>query len=302
MSYFMPCGFPLNSIPDTCQGRMLQKLVNFYVKDKRVEAIVVRGSFSKGASDEYSDIDILLIAKDNFYIGFIGGLGKYFPKDIVSFTEEGWHDTNVPDFGGIGFVFLTKHEDKIIQLDIYVLPEENAKKILNFEDKIVIFKRGELKHRRDLDLSNHRFRGSLAELASLFSQDFQMFFDGILHFVMLAKYICRRDPFLACKYWYLLHSKILYLTRTILESTTTGFMFYDVDRHLSRYNFEKLQAFRDSLENFQGYYDFDCLLVFYDIFVEIVRERLEHIYKQNESLTTEVRKHLTDLKNKLIQP
>ena len=210
-------------------------------------------------------------------------------------TKYGWVDTNVPNFGGMGYVYLVKYKGLLIQLDVYLLPEKNSKKILDFNDKKVIFTKGTLNYVTDLDVNNHNYTHEIKKLINTYPEDFQLFFDTLLHFEMLAKYICRKNVYLAYKYWYLLNGKILLLIRTILEPKTGAFMFYDVSRQLDKYHYKELAKYETHLRKMKGSFDKKSLLKLFKLFVRLIKSNYPSIYVENNLLVKEVNNYIYEI-------
>jgi len=266
-----------------------------FSENEKIKALIVRGSIAKGLSDEYSDVDFLLIAKNECFFEIVVNLKKYFPNDIRLLTDKGWIDTNVPNFGGIGFVYLVKFEGVLMQLDVYLLPEENAEKIVTFKDKKFLILKKPLNYGKRLNLDSHRYSDKINKLIGKHPDDFQLFFDVLLHFEMLSKYICRENVFLAYKYWYLLNSKIILFIRTILEPETKDFLFYDVSRQLEKYHFKELYEFEKHLKTIAGLFDYGSLMALFKMFTKLMKKHYSQLYKENLGLIREVKSYMVEI-------
>lgn len=279
----------------TKQLKLLDELIKYLSDNEMIHSVIVRGSISKGLSDKYSDIDLLLITKNEYFGDFIQNVYDLINKKVPILTESGWIDTNVPNFGGIGYVFLVEYENEIIQLDLYTLPEENAKRIWEFEDKIVIQTQDSINFKTNIDLENNRFTEIISNIELGHSPDFQDFFDILLHFEMLSKYLCRKNVYLSCKYWHLLHSKMLKIIRKYLDRKTADFMFYDVERHLSSYESSFLEKFETHLKEFKGFFDFDSFLNLYEQFTDMCKTIYPDIYNDNKKLLKDLRSYIVKI-------
>lgn len=283
------------------QIQLLEELVTVFSNTDTIHSVVVRGSISKGLSDKYSDVDLLLITDNDDFINTVKGLPSILGKHVNLITPNGWIDTNVPNFGGIGYVYLVKYKGDIVQLDVYILPEENSNKIWSFSDKIVKFTQKSINYKETVDLSSHSYSAQLREIVDDANSDFQIFFDILLHFEMLSKYICRQNAFLACKYWYLINSKMMLLIRNILEPETSDFMFYDVKRHLSKYQYGKLDRFERQLEQANSIYDFSSFIDLYKLYKSIIKEHYPLIFNQNKELIDELQLFMKTLYNEAVK-
>lgn len=100
------------------QATVLKGALKHLEKQGLVEAYL-RGSFSCGEADEYSDIDLFLVVRpeqlESTYESFVSHLGGKYPV-LVS-----CHDKLVKDYGGIGFMFVCKDGgDRLFQFDLYM--------------------------------------------------------------------------------------------------------------------------------------------------------------------------------------
>lgn len=278
------------------QIQLLEELKQKLKRLNQIKAIVVRGSIAKEDSDKFSDIDLLLIADNEEFIPFINQLDDYIIKNFGSLSKEGWIDSIIPNFGGIGFVYLVKYRKQLIQLDVYVLPEENAEKICNFKGKKFLFLRKKLNYRKNIDLDIHRFKPEIKEFVANRSAGFQLFFEIMLMLVMLTKHIRRKDAFLVFKYRYLVVEKILHLLRQTLEPETSGYMFYDVKGQLDKHKSEELHRLEQILSESSNILNTDDALHLFHLAVDLTQKGLPATYKNNKQLIHEVEAYIREKK------
>ena len=231
------------------QVKVLDALCDFLTRNTGVKALISRGSIAKGTADYLSDVDLVIVTKNGKFYDFMTNSKLRISPLMVRLTEGSWIDSNVPDFGGLGYVDLIKLEGKLLQLDTYILPEENYFKLNNLNDKKVLYQQGRLNFLENLNTDDHRFKKDIAMYTGSASEGFQILFDVVLHFFMLHKYILRNDPFLSYKYWYLLNAKYLFYLRTCLDKSSRDFNFYDVRRQLNGHNTHELLMFEEFLVN-----------------------------------------------------
>lgn len=66
----------------------IEKVSNAIIKDGLCEAILIKGSIGRGDDDEYSDVDMYVVVRNDQYENFlnkrIGYLTKYRPVCILS--------------------------------------------------------------------------------------------------------------------------------------------------------------------------------------------------------------------------
>lgn len=275
---------------NTKQIKLLKKLIDKFSYDRDIRAIIVRGSISKGLSDQYSDIDIVLIVNSKKFKEFCENIPKKISAVTKLLTREGWIDTNVPNFGGLGYVFLVKYENSVIQLDTYLLPEDCAKRIIEFNDKIIVYQKGEINYSNNFQSKSRNRQKEISIIIKNCDEKFQAFLDILLHFEMLSKYIARKDPFLAYKYWYLLNTKFLFLVRRTLEPETADFMYYDIHRHLDKYHSRTIADFSTHLKKL-SIFDYQCFEELFHIFQKFLKENYPEIYQTNKLLINEVRQY-----------
>lgn len=281
---------------NTPQKRLLKELSSkFFDIGEEIRAIIVRGSIAKGSSDRVSDVDLLIITKDENFMSFVKQLDQYLLDNAGSLSKNGWVDSIVPNFGGIGFVYMLDYESQLIQLDLYVLPEENAQRIINFSEKRFLKRRGKIKYKKNVDLENHRFKEKIKNFEKNRDKNFQVLFEVLLLAEMLVKNIKRRHVFLAYKYRNLLNTKMLFLIRTILEPKTLDYMFCDVYRQLGKYNSSALRLLDDRLRS-TNVFSIDEVIDLFDIYQDLIMENFPKVYKENKVLIEKVRKYIEDKK------
>jgi len=277
---------------NTKQILLVKKLIKYFSSNNNIKGVVIRGSIAKGTSDRSSDVDLLLITKNNKFISTINSLNKLLASQVELLGEDGWVDKIVPNFGGIGFVYMCKFEGKLIQLDVYVLPEENSERISKFKDKYFVYKKGELKYKKGVNYEKHNFNKELDKFILSRSEKFQIFFEVMLMYEMLLKHILRKDVFLAYKYRYHAHEKLLYLLRYILDPVTRNYYFYDVNRHLGKYNSSELHIIENIIKESEDIFSINKLLKDYKFYENLTKKYLPDTYKDNYKLIKEVKNYI----------
>ncbi len=113
-----------HSLSHLPQAGILSKLLKAVSDDNLLEAYL-RGSFSTGEADDYSDIDLFLVTKKD---GIEDTFGKFLDHlqstyNVLSIC----HDKLVKDYGGIGFMAVIKDsQGRLVQCDVYLVSEGQA--------------------------------------------------------------------------------------------------------------------------------------------------------------------------------
>lgn len=282
------------TLGNSIQHKVLSEIFDSIQKDSRIITLGVRGSIAKGISDQCSDIDFFIITKNESFEEIAFFLEQLLPKSLVLLTKKGWIDSNVPNFGGIGYVYMILFHGKLLQLDAYVLPEENAERIIKLKDK-KLFSDVTIRFKSDVNLQNHRFTESIKDFSCKESIKFQEFFDILLHFEMLSKYIARKNPFLAYKYWYLLNSKVWGWFRNLLDPSTQDYMYYDVHRQLDGLDSPLVTDFEKHLTLLTGVFDSQSLISMYKYYRSVLKEYEPELYMTNKDLIDRVYEYMTSI-------
>ena len=110
---------PHAKISDLPQFRIFQKVMQTCRSYPGLEQVYVRGSLARGDPDPHSDIDLLCVVSPQSFGAFIKQADAGI-KEQHNPVTDGWIDTIVPDFGGVGLVYLIETEGGLYQLDLYV--------------------------------------------------------------------------------------------------------------------------------------------------------------------------------------
>lgn len=110
------------------QFQLLDQLLNLFSSGTYLVNAYIRGSIATNQYDRASDVDLVLVVKDSAYKNLIEGLDLLLAQHFVV-LRSGWLDKIVPNFGGLGFVYLVANSNKLFQLDIYVIPLSSQAKI-----------------------------------------------------------------------------------------------------------------------------------------------------------------------------
>ena len=110
-----------------------------------LEQVFVRGSLARGDADPHSDIDLLCVVAPQEFGSFIKRIDTGI-KERHHSVADGWVDTIVNDFGGVGFVYLLESDKGLYQLDLYIACQGHP--TLNYLDSVT--------HKQEIFRQNRR--------------------------------------------------------------------------------------------------------------------------------------------------
>jgi hypothetical protein len=84
-----------------------------------LKQVYIRGSLARGDVDPHSDIDLLCVVAPQQFASFVTQMDAGI-KEQHNPVAEGWVDTIVKDFGGVGFVYLLETVSGLYEQDLYV--------------------------------------------------------------------------------------------------------------------------------------------------------------------------------------
>lgn len=279
----------------TSQLDLVQKLGSVFTEIKHVIHVGVRGSLAKQTADFLSDIDMYVVTTNNGFAPLLESVSEIIKSCTNSMTEQGWIDRFVPNFGGLGFVFMIQDKKgNLIQQDLYVLPEKNAEKIIEFPEKRVLYEERELLYEMQLNLSVHEFVPVIKEYCDQNTNpEFQTIFESILCHFMLAKHLVRNEkypnPFLVAKYTSEGQKSVLKLLRMGLDPDTVDYGECDVMRQLEGFH-------SDHLRNLMAMYFMSTgstkALTSYVLMKEIIKTYFQVQNEKLELLIIKIENHL----------
>ena len=111
------------------QFGLLEKAVDVISGSDAVHSLHVRGSLAAGTADRLSDLDFIVAVHDPSFGPFIRIIDTLMSAELGAILP-GWRDTIVARMGGLGYVFLVPHEDKLHQIDLYAVPVSRLDTVL----------------------------------------------------------------------------------------------------------------------------------------------------------------------------
>lgn len=255
-------------LTDAPQRHLFKKLTKVFSADEHVKQVIQRGSFAKNESDRASDIDILLVVDDDAVAEVIARLGASIGSVCTLLTAEGWVDTIVPDFGGIGYVFLVKCQERLIQLDVYITPASWSERIHQLKEKAVLYEASGFKPRYDtLETSKAAVRVQLNNT----DKEFQVIFEFLLVYVMFVKHLYRSRPTLALKYRYAMAESLAIFLRLVFVPEKIDYKMYDWDKDFRNISAPAVRKFERAIV-MMDIYDFSQIVEMMSIFKTVLFE------------------------------
>lgn len=108
----------------------LEKLLTIFSLSPKLHSAFVRGSIARNDYDRVSDIDLVLAFEPDAFESAVESLDTIMQQSF-STLFAGWLDRIVPDFGGLGYVYLIQAGERILQVDLYLIPSNRLNKLLN---------------------------------------------------------------------------------------------------------------------------------------------------------------------------
>lgn len=107
------------------QFSLLERAAEVFVSSPAVTRLAVRGSLAAGTADRLSDIDFIVGITDLELRRFVSVLDSLIATELGALFP-GWRDTIVRRMGGLGYVYLVTNNDRLYQVDLYLVPASIA--------------------------------------------------------------------------------------------------------------------------------------------------------------------------------
>lgn len=111
------------------QFSLLEKAIAAFTRSPAVHSLHVRGSLAVGTADRLSDLDFIIAVHDPNFGSFVRVTDALMSAELGA-VLPGWRDTIVAKMGGLGYVYLVVYEDKLYQLDLYLVPVSRLDTVL----------------------------------------------------------------------------------------------------------------------------------------------------------------------------
>lgn len=122
----------------SAQSDMLESTLLAFTASPWLRRAYVRGSIASGEYDRVSDIDFVAVYSPRHFNKIV----ELSPDIMASHFHvllPPWLDSIVPDFGGVGFVYLVEYNGKVVTIDLYFLPESKIAIITKLTDVKLLY-------------------------------------------------------------------------------------------------------------------------------------------------------------------
>ncbi len=184
-------------------------------RDRAVDSQVSCGNF-----DRMSDVDLVLVI-DPEHFGTLLSIMNVIMTESFGAILPGWYDAIVPDFGGVGLVYILACEDRLIQADIYITPRitENFRQL---QQKFLLYKReAPLKKARNAPIAK-----TISAFAETHDNARSDFVAGAILAFLINKRIARRQFFLCFGETNMFYAVVGRLLRRKFDPTRLGYNWY----------------------------------------------------------------------------
>lgn len=104
------------------QFELLEEAIDVFTASPSVTRLLVGGSLASGTADRLSNVDVVIGVADADYIDFVSVLDALMMAQLHAIMP-GRRDTAVDDPGGLAYLYLVTDQERLRQLDIYLVPE-----------------------------------------------------------------------------------------------------------------------------------------------------------------------------------
>lgn len=216
------------------QFEYLRKLLDLFSQSRYLKSAFIRGSLARNDYDRASDLDMVLAIAPSAYIEFINTLDELMMENF-SVLFKGWPDRIVPAFGGIGFVYLIQYGDKLLQIDLYVLPSNRLDKLLNTPNVKKIYQNNEeidqTSQHQDSEIDQH-ITNKFINFPSIES----LLIETAILAYLIKKRIKRKEEFLNYSETMLLNKTLRDVIRIIFDPAHKDYGWYHLKETLSRHS------------------------------------------------------------------
>ncbi|WP_347591741.1 hypothetical protein [Acrocarpospora sp. B8E8] len=194
-----------------------------------VTHMLVRGSFARGTSDRLSDVDLVVGITPSLFPGFVAVHDALAIADLGAIAP-GWLDRIVPRMGGLGYVHLIEHGERLYQIDLYLAPADRIANIAAFTSGSVVYSAPSTGEPIP-DLSANAFiTGRLATTPTCE----QLVIEVLVLIWMIHKRISRGQRFMAYAETHMLVTAARNLIRTVLAPDRAQYGWYHLDTDIGR--------------------------------------------------------------------
>lgn len=216
------------------QFEYLRKLLDLFSQSKYLKSAFIRGSLARNDYDRASDLDMVLAVTPSAYIELINSLDELMSENF-NILFKGWPDRIVPAFGGIGFVYLIEYDEKLLQIDLYILPSNRLDKLLNTPNVKKIYQRDEVIDLKQDESIEIEINDYINKKFSNFPSIESLLVEAAILAYLIKKRIKRREEFLNYSETILLNRTIRDVLRIIFDPAHKDYGWYHLKETLSRH-------------------------------------------------------------------
>lgn len=207
------------------QFKILENLLDVFSREVALNFAFVRGSVARNDYDRASDVDLVIGIDDTLFVQFVQSL-NFLMEEHFNPLIPGWNDKIVPNFGGVGYVYLIPESGQIFQVDLYIVPASKLPSIKAIPRAKQVYSSGE-KNIKAIDFDqiekNEKFMEQIR--TSEQSTEFYMIEIMILVFLILKR-IKRDQQLLNYSETNLLNTALRNLFRHTFEPQLLAFGWY----------------------------------------------------------------------------
>jgi predicted nucleotidyltransferase len=256
----------------------LENLLKIFSVSSKLHSAYIRGSIARNDYDRVSDIDLVLAFEPDAFESAVESLDTIIQQSF-STLFPGWLDRIVPDFGGLGYVYLIQAGDKILQIDLYVVPSNRLKKLLSVQGvKRVYEKNGTTSSNSYAEINDEFIKSKIT--APVTSESIIVEIIVLSH--LLKKRIKRGQTLLNHSETIMLHRAFRDLIRKTLDPSYFGYGWYHFSENSRKSeSFTKWADIIESVVQKNAVYDSKSLIETMMLIAEFIQETcpeiVEHI-------------------------
>ena len=234
------------------QFELLDNILEVFSDSSNIESAHVRGSLARNDYDRASDVDLVIVVKPDFFVEVVES-ADVIMRENFGCLFEGWLDRIVPDFGGIGFVYLINREGTFHQIDLYFVPSHRRHKLNAAPRLKTIYESGPTTAQNNPERADQY----IAELLATKATAHDIFVEIMILGFLIKKRILRRQDFLNVSETHLIYRAIRDLIRLTFDPAHREFGWYHLEQSIE--GNEDAQLVLHSLPNHMKAHSFQTL-------------------------------------------
>ncbi|MRH92453.1 hypothetical protein GFY24_34385 [Nocardia sp. SYP-A9097] len=191
------------------QFLLLENAIDVFTASPSVTQLLVRGSLATGTADRLSNVDFVVGVADDDYIDFVSVLDALMMAELHAIMP-GWRDTGAGDMGGLGYVYLVACQERLRQLDIYVVPESALDH--NVISALPVFTRADT----DVSLPSHDAMAFIARTIAEPRTCGELLIEFMVRGFLIGKRVMRRQRFAAYRETHMFNAAVKNLIKVAL--------------------------------------------------------------------------------------